>query len=523
MANAHFNDRATLTAGPTRDETLLFWACFISLIATAFGFVIRSQIMESGDWAREFNLDNTQVARILGAGLWPFAISIVVFSLIIDWIGYGKAIAFAFVCHITSAILTVTAKTADTLYWATLIGALGNGTVEAVINPVIATVFSKEKTKWLNRLHAGWPGGLVLGGVLALAMGNMPWRAKIGLLFLPVIAYGIMMLGRKFPINERVAAGVSYKPMLQEVGIVGAAIAVGMIVRELGNTFQWESWIQLTIASVLVLGYGAYVRTIGKPLFLFLLVIMIPLATTELGTDSWIGSLMSPEMAKIGLKGAWVLIYTSAIMLVLRFFAGPIAHRFSPLGLLAISALLAAGGLLFLSAATGLTILAAATLYGVGKTFFWPTMLGVVSEQFPRGGAMTLNTIAGVGMLSVGVLGMPFLGNIQDTKLDKDLAATNPAIYAKVAGSEKTSVFGTYKAVDASKVEGLPAEEKKVVEETTNLARKQALTTVALLPCFMFACYIGLLLYFRSQGGYKPKELVKDYSSEPELIGSGTH
>ncbi len=519
MASASYESGSAAEPAPDRNDTLLFWASFIALIATAFGFIIRAQIIESGDWAREFGLSKTELGQIQGVGLWPFAISIVLFSLIIDKVGYGKSMIFAFACHITSAVLTIMATGYKSLYWATFIAALGNGTVEAVTNPVVATLFSRDKSKWLNRLHGGWAGGLVLGGLLALMMGEAPWRYKIGLIFLPVLGYGIMMLGRRFPINERVAAGVSYKPMLQQVGVAGAAIVVGLIVRELGNTFGLEGWVQLAIGSALVLAFGAYVRTIGQPLFLFLLLIMIPLATTELGTDGWIGSLMSPEMSKLGLKGAWVLIYTSAIMLVLRFFAGPIAHKLSPLGLLAASAVLAAVGLVFLSKATGGMILAAATIYGLGKTFFWPTMLGVVAEQFPKGGALTLNATGGVGMLAVGVLGAPFLGNIQDSRLDKDLSQSNPAIYQKIAGPEKNSVFGTYKSPDPKKVETLPVDELKIYESAENVARKEALTTVALLPCLMFACYIGLFFYFKSQGGYRAKDLVKDPLLEPELAG----
>ena len=148
-------------------QKYLFWACFIALIATAFGFIVRTQIID--EWALEFNLTETQKGEILGAGLWPFAITIVLFSLIVDRIGYGRAMVFAFVCHVGSAIVTIQAKSYEMLYFGTIISALGNGTVEAVINPVIVTMFTKQKVKWLNILHAGWPGGLVLGGVIALA------------------------------------------------------------------------------------------------------------------------------------------------------------------------------------------------------------------------------------------------------------------------------------------------------------------------------------------------------------------
>jgi MFS family permease len=515
------------TAKPSSwNDTVLFWGCFTAIVATAFGFVVRTQII--ADWGLQFSLSKTQQGEIFGVGLWPFAISIVLFSLIIDKIGYGKAMVFAFVCHVGSAILTILAPFIAgkdpvwgywTLYVATFIVALGNGTVEAVTNPVVATLFPNEKTKYLNRLHGGWPGGLVLGGILALAMGNTRWEYKVALLFLPVAAYAILMLGRKFPINERVAAGVSYMSMLQQVGFLGALIVMYLIVSEVGRIAGLAQEVQWVIIGVGALAYGIAVRSLGQPLFVFLLLIMVPLATTELGTDSWIGDLMGPAMKEVGLAGGWVLIYTSAIMLVLRFFAGPIVHKLSPIGLLAVSALVAAAGLLFLSKADGLMILAAATLYGLGKSFFWPTMLGVVAEQFPKGGALTLNTCGGVGMLAVGVVGASFLGYNQDSRIDQQLEATNPKLYASVVGESKVSVFGPYKALDEKKVEALPDEQKAEIKAIEGGAKKNALVTVAILPVIMFVCYLALILYFKAKGGYKPQIIISD--KEEALLMSG--
>jgi MFS family permease len=513
--DSHAND--TSAPQPSAADKLMFWACFIALIATAFGFIVRTQIID--DWGRQFDLSETQKGEIFGVGLWPFAISIVLFSLIIDKIGYGTAMVFAFICHITSAVITIMAKDYNWLYWGTFIVALGNGTIEAVVNPVIATIFAKEKTRWLNALHAGWPGGLVLGGILALAMGSLNWQYKVALLFLPVIGYGALMLRCKFPVNERVTAGVSFKSMLQEVGILGALIVVALIVREVGRVFEIPDMVQAIIVLGVVGAFGAYVRALGQPLFIFLLLVMIPLATTELGTDSWISSLMEPEMAKLSLPGGVVLLYTSLIMMILRFFAGPIVHKLSPLGLLALSAAIAAGGLVFLSQSAGIVVLVAATLYGLGKTFFWPTMLGVVAEQFPKGGALTLNTIAGVGMLSVGVIGTALLGNIQDSTVDKELAAKNAALHAQVAGETKISVFGSYKPLDAKKVEALPEADKKVITDLQASAKKDALKTVAIFPCIMFISYVGLILYFKSKGGYKPQILVTEKEEDAMMMG----
>ncbi|MCA9432873.1 MAG: MFS transporter, partial [Candidatus Omnitrophica bacterium] len=405
--------------GHDKNQLLLFWGCFFALIATAFGFIIRAQII--GDWELQFNLTETQKGEILGVGLWPFALSIVLFSLVIDRIGYGKTLVFAFICHGLSALITIQADGYRWLYIGTFLAALGNGTVEAVINPVVATMFSKEKTKWLNILHAGWPGGLVLGGVIAIYMGTMDWRYKVALIFIPMAIYAVLLIGRHFPPNERVAAGVSYRDMLKEAGVVGAFVIIFLMVREVGRFFEIAMAIQYAVIVVLTVAYGAYVRSIGRPMFIFLILIMIPLATTELGTDSWITDLMRPAMENLGMNAGWVLVYTSFIMMVLRFSAGKIVHRISPLGLLAVSAVVACIGLLFLSKATGAAILIAATIYGFGKTFFWPTMLGVVAEQFPKGGALTLNMIAGVGMLGVGIVGSVFLGYIQDTSVYAEL------------------------------------------------------------------------------------------------------
>lgn len=489
-----------------KHDQWLFWACFISLIATAFGFIVRAMIID--DWGDQFGLTQTQKGEIFGVGLWPFAISIVLFSLVIDKIGYGKAMAFAFICHVSSAIITIFATGYWSLYIGTFIVALGNGTVEAVINPVVATMFRKEKTKWLNILHAGWPGGLVLAGIMVLLMGpDVNWQWKVGLILIPTLVYGVMMLGQKFPVSERVSAGVSYLAMLREVGFVGALIVAALMTFEVGRVFAWPLWLEVLVIFGLAGGYGFYVKSLGRPLFIFLLLIMIPLATTELGTDSWITPLMEPEMRALGLQAGWVLVYTSFIMMVLRFFAGPIVHRISPLGLLAASAAIAALGLVALSKATGVAILLAATLYAFGKTFFWPTMLGVVAERFPKGGALTLNTIAGVGMLSVGVVGAQFLGFTQDSYVDRTLRAYDAqegtALHATYVTDEKVGIFGAYVALNADALRDAPEADAAAIETVTTQAKKGALFTVAALPAIMLVCYLILIAYFRSKGGYE--------------------
>jgi len=487
-------------------DRMLFLTCFIALITTSFGFILRALVLP--DWGVEFNLTQTQLGEISGVGLWPFAISIVIFSLVIDKIGYKTSLGFAFVCHITSVVMTIYAKDYTGLYVATFIGAIGNGVIEAVVNPVIATMFSQDKTKWLNRLHAGWPGGLVLGGVLALLMGaDVNWKYKIALTLIPTILYGIMVLRRKFPVNERVKAGISYKEMLQEVGGVGALIIVAMIVFQLGAVFGWSVYFNIGVSVLIAIAFGIYTKSIGQPLFLILLIVMIPLAITELGTDSWITGLMEPEMKSIGLQAGWVLVYTSAIMFLLRTYAGALIHKMSPLGLLAMCSAIAAIGLFLLSRSTGTMILVAATVYGLGKSFFWPTMLGVVAERFPKGGALTLNITGGLGMIAAGVIGAGVLGFIQDSSIDKGIQnydkKNNTTLSQAYVTEQRTSVFGEYKAIDQTKLATATDQEKATVTQVQNESKIEALQSVVIFPLIMFVSYILLILYFRSKGGYK--------------------
>ena len=497
-------------------QTKLFIACIIALVSVAFGFIIRSFLLK--DWEGIFNLSRSQLGSIQGAGLYPQALTIIFFSLVIDRIGYGRVIAFAWCGHVLSAIVTVTAHGYTGLYWGTFIFALANGAVEAVINPLTATLYPNSKTHHLNMLHAGWPGGLVIGGVLAILIGTTggadAWRWKVALLLIPTSVYGWLMLKQEFPVQERVAAGISYLDMLSEFGLAGCLIvsifgayAIDEILQVFGGRLSTAALILIPLAVTAL--FAIRVRSFGRPMFVFLLLVMILLATTELGTDSWIADLMTPVLKDFGANaGKFVIIYTSMIMFVLRFCAGPIVHRTSPLGLLAICAAVAAVGLFWLSKSTGaLLVFLAATCYGFGKTFFWPTTLGVVSEQFPKGGALTINAIAGVGMISIGVLGNPFLGAIQDHFLDKRLAADSPALHVRITAPPVTKYALTYQPLDQTKLESLPQADKDEVLRAQVASTQVTLARVAVLPVIMCLCYVSLLLYFKSRGGYRQVQL----------------
>jgi MFS family permease len=514
----------------------LFWGCFIALITTAFAFVTRSFLVNDARlWPADFGLDAVQGQELFGAGIWPFAISIILFSLIIDKVGYKTTMIFSFICYALYASLALMAygmvsglegealinaqgKAYKYLYTGSVILGLGNGTVEAFINPVVATMFNKEKTKWLNVLHAGWPGGLVLGGILTLLLGSQAaedWRILIYLIALPAVIFLVMLIRAEFPINERVAAGASYKEMLAEFGMVGAFIASALIFKELGNVAGWSSSLVWGLVIASVLGYGAYCRSFGRPILIFLCLIMMPLAITELGTDGAIKGIMEEPMKVAGHDALWVLIYTSAIMMVLRFwFAGPIVKKLTPIGLLILSSILAIAGLFLLSTAQGLVmIFAFATLYGIGKTFFWPTMLGVVSEQCPKGGALTLNAIAGIGMLTVGILGLPLIGKMQEDSIKTKVQAEEEGLYEQIS-VDSEYILGDYTAVDAKKLGELAKEKQAETRELIEQAKQGSLAKITIFPFFMLVCYIILGLYFKQKGGYKSVQIGEEAMKE---------
>lgn len=518
------------TASAKHDQ-VLFWGCFIALITTAFGFIARMFLI--GTWEKEFGLDPAESGRLAGIGIWPFAFSIIGFSLLIDKIGYKIAMIFAFLGHITWAVMGVGAyylaqggdkQTAyQLLYWGSLVLALGNGTVEAFINPVVATMFSQEKTKWLNILHAGWPGGLVIAGVITIFLDHLPWGVKVALLALPAVVYFLMLIPLKFPVQEREAAGVTYREMLAEFGVLCAAIVGFLVALQLIDFFgPANRMLFIGIGIAITIGFGIYTQALGRLLMFFLVIIMMPLATTEIGTDGWITKIME-GVAEGKFHPGWILVYTSAIMMVLRFFAGPIVHSISPLGLLAISALLAVIGLRWLADATGTMIFVAATIYAFGKTFFWPTMLGVVSEQTPKGGALTLNAISGIGMLAVGTLGFPYIGTLQADNQIRAIEASPAAkeVPGLIENGTLTAVTDKtiyeiikYQAIDDAKLTSLVKDSSNAAKVETELkhvrdqSNQKALKDMATFPAFMLVCYLILIGYFQSKGGYKPVHLT---------------
>jgi MFS family permease len=459
------------------NEKILFWASFFTLIAAGMGFSIRGDILN--DWGRQFGFTQTELGRITGQGLAGFGITIIFFSFFADLVGYGKLMIVAFGLHTLSVVLTLAAPLAfqqfgkDGAYYCLFLGAwafsLGNGTCEAVINPLTATLFPQNKTHWLNILHAGWPGGLVLGALVSLLLNQVPgvtWQIRWGIIFAPMALYGVLMLGRRFPASEAKESGISTHAMMGEVGLLGSAVVVAL----LGLWFSADimplflpaslSWIGWALAGVLWIGFGSLSQfRLGHWMLAFLYILHGLVGYVELGTDSWIIDITkmvldSPDKALLA------FIWTNVLMFTLRFFAGPIVHRISPIGLLLASAVVGTTGLWLLGLPATTTTwlwIGAVTVYGLGKTFYWPTMLGVISERFPKGGALALGFSGGVGMLSAGLLGGPGIGYMQDYAAVQKLKGDPAYDRYKSYKTEEKPTIEKYYVLD-SKGNKVPAE-----------------------------------------------------------------
>ncbi len=350
---------------------------------------------------------------------------------------------------------------------------LANGMCEAAINPLVATLYPKQKTHYLNILHAGWPGGLILGGLLAYffvgpncVVYRMRWEIPMLFFLVPTLWYGVIVLKEKFPISEARAAGVKFGEMLAEF---------------------------------------------AAPVLLFLLLLHAMVGYVELGTDSWITNLMGGFIR----NGVLLLVYTAGLMFVLRFFAGPIVERINPLGLLFVSSILGCTGLYMMGSMIGTAtvwmILIPATIYGVGKTFLWPTMLGVVGERFPKGGALAMGAMGGIGMLSAGLLGSPGIGYTQDINTADELKRLSPSAYEQVASDEENHflLFQPVHGLDGAEVAELKPTSPifEDVKKAETYGKQQALKITALIPASMAVGYLLLLIYFRAIGGYKLVEI----------------
>ena len=495
----------------------LLWAGFMAILAAGVGFALRGGIF--GAWASEYGFTASQLGAIGGAGFTGFCFGIIIGGLVVDKLGYGKLVALALLGHIISAFVTFGASTPqnayDFLYWGMFIFAYANGTLEAVANPLVATIFPQNRTHYLNILHASWPLGMVVGAVASYILGSvlgLGWKGQLAFYLVPTIAYAVMFMGQSFPKSEAAEKGASFSDMLKDVGLLGAAVALYLVSIFLGNTFGNPN-IGWAVGGVLLVATGVLTRFSVGSLVLFVLFITHALVgAVELGTDGWIeaitGNLFTPE------QGKTLFIWTSAIMFGLRFCAHWIETKLglSPIGILVTSAILAFVGLQLASGMNSFAIaLVALGIYALGKTFFWPTMLAVVGDRFPRSGAVAMSIMGGIGMLSAGLIGGPGLGYAKDRFTAENLQKDAPAAYAaaKASSESKFLFLAPVTAVAGDKLEAAKkAGDKGTADQKAIVAANQAgdratLKADSFIPLTMAAIYLLLLFYFKSIGGYR--------------------
>jgi MFS family permease len=348
------------------NKNRLFLASCLALITTAMTFAIRARL-ETVFGPEGVGLTLEQIGYAFAPAFFGFTIAMIIGGPLVDLLGIKKITWMAFITHAVGIVLTLLADSMTSLFIATLFIGIGNGFVEAALNPMVASMYPEEKTKMLNRFHVWFPGGIVIGalvGWLVMDVLGLSWQVMVGTLFVPLAIYGFLFLGQTIPVTERVQLGISNKKMFS---------------------------------------------SILKPLFLFMVACMFLTAASELGTTQRIESLLKASVAKPLL----VLAFINGIMALGRLFAGKVVHKLSPSGMLLYSAIFTFAGLWLLTISSGGMTFVAAAVFAVGVTFFWPTMLGFVAEYLPETGALGLSIMGGAGMFSVSIV-LPVMGNLMD-------------------------------------------------------------------------------------------------------------
>jgi len=394
----------------TINRSGLFWASCIALIVTAMTFGIRAGIL--GPLGQEFGLNAKELGIVTGTAFWGFTLAMIIGGPLCDVVGMRILVIIAFVGHVAGIILTIFATGFWSLFISTLVLGISNGMVEAACNPLITSMFPDKKTEKLNLFHLWYPGGIVIGTLIGyfLQQNGKGWEVQMGTMLVPTVIYGVLFFGKKFPVTERVASGVSTSDMF---------------------------------------------KACLTPLFIFMIVCMFITASTEFGVNNWVPLFLQQGQVSSLLLLTWVAL----IMALGRLLLGPIVHKsVAPEKALLFSAIFSAIGIYWLSYATGYMAFVAAAVFGAGVSFFWPTMLGFVSVNLPKTGALGLALMGGAGMLCV-AFALPILGDIYDTHVTEAAASGASTL---VGGAE-------------------------------------TLRTIIILPIFLIVAFAGLVFYMRGK------------------------
>jgi MFS family permease len=414
----------------------LFTASCLALLVTSLSFGIRAGILNK--LGSEFNLNASELGTIAATAFWGFPLAVVIGGFIVDIIGMKRLLEMAFVFHLAGIILTIFSTGYWTLFLSTLVIGIANGTVEAACNPLVASLYTDKKTTKLNHFHLWFPGGIVIGTLIVFILDKfgVPWQIEVATMLIPTAIYGYLFFKLKFPVTERVAAGVSNASMY---------------------------------------------KSIFSGLFLFMILCMFGTAITELFTGQWIDVLLK----NVTNNALLILTLETGVMVVGRAFAGPVVKQFSPQGVLLMSAVLAALGLYLLGHSSGNMIFVGALVFGMGVCYFWPTMLGFVSENLPKTGAVGMNLMGGAGMFAVSLY-MIFMGKHYDALVASKLpAGADLQLYnAAPAGSDMAITL-----FEAKKAAG-PA----------------IINFTLMIPLILIVAFAGLNFYMR--GRKKPEILA---------------
>ncbi len=438
---------AALAAGhDDANKKRLFLICVCALVTTSMSFILRGDVAPDLQTSYFDAIDKAHaggmVASALSAVFLTFALTLAFGSPLIDSVGMRNVLLICGGSFITGTSLIVLADKISSgpgvynVVWVgMLLHGIGWGCSEAVINPLTTTLYPDEKTHKLNVLHAWWPGGIIIGGVLGQAIKGtqLDWRLRLAIVALPAISLLVLLIGSKFPKTERAAAGVPAKDML---------------------------------------------LAIIRPGFLVWFVAMFLTSAAELVPGNWVNYTLTRT---VHMQGTWLLVYVAGLMFVMRHFAGTMVHKLSSVGLLWVSSLLAAIGLVALSVADSPVMgFVAATIWGTGVCYMWPTMLAAASERYPRGGAFAMGMIGTAGSLSI-LFFLPIIGSRFDETA------------ARVAGG-----VDQYKAL----AEGSPA-----MNAAKTIAATESFRFVAILPAVLLLVFGAIWLRDRSKGGFKPEKI----------------
>ena len=425
---------------PTIQRDKLFIASCLALLVTSLSFGIRAGNLSV--WGDQFGLTGSELATIAATAFWGFPLAIIIGGMIVDIVGMKKLLVLAFIFHLAGILLTIFAGDVGSPFWALFISTLfigiANGTVEAACNPLVASLYPENKTTKLNHFHLWFPGGIVIGTLIVFGYNNAgigklgafePWQIQVATMLIPAVIYGYLFSKLDFPVTERVASGISTAEMY---------------------------------------------KSVGTPLFIFMFICMFGTAITELFTGQWVGVLLN----NVTDNAILILTITTGVMVVGRGLAEPIVHRFSPQGVLLMSAILAAIGIYMMSTVTGSTLYFAALVFGIGVCYFWPTMLGFVAENIPKSGALGLNLMGGAGMFAVSIYTL-FMGGFYDRLIAEKLPADASM------ESYRTAAAGT-------------AEAAKYAEAQLT-AGPDVLKATAIIPVILTVAFAGLVIYMRNK------------------------